>query len=44
MNKFVFPKLMEFMEKGLDSNHDFRYSTITEMKSAFLEIQEKWNF
>lgn len=44
MNKFVFPKLKEFMEKGLDSNHDFRYSTITEMKSAFLEIQEKWNF
>lgn len=44
MNKFYFPKLKEFMEKGLNSNHNLRYKAIAELKAAFLEIQEEWKF
>ena len=41
MNKFDFPKLKEFMEKGLNSNHNLRYKAIAELRDAFLEIQEE---
>lgn len=44
MNKFDFPKLKEFMEKGLNSNHNLRYKAIAELRDAFLEIQEEWKF
>lgn len=44
MNQFDFPKLKEFMEKGLNSNHNLRYKTIAELRDAFLEIQEEWKF
>ena len=44
MSKFDFPKLKEFMEKGLNSNHNLRYKTIGELKRAFLDIQDKWKF
>ena len=44
MNKFDFPKLKEFMEKGLNSNHNLRYKAIAELRAAFLEIQEEWKF
>lgn len=44
MNKFDFPKLKDFMEKGLNSNHNLRYKTIAELRAAFLEIQEEWKF
>ena len=44
MNKFDFPKLKEFMEKGLNSNHNLRYKAIEELRAAFLEIQEEWKF
>lgn len=35
MNKFDFPKLKEFMEKGLNSNHNLRYKAIAELGLHF---------
>lgn len=41
MAKYDFPNLKEFMENGVNPNHNYRYRTIDELKKAFLKIQEQ---